>query len=102
MPTAPAVAAPVSIMRVLDSRRFGTLIPVDGGGPPPVDGGGPPGGRAKLTPVKVRILPPPPVESLRLTASSRPGLVSSYLYLLFTNCREGVLAATRLLPFAGP
>jgi len=94
MPTAPAVAAPVSIMRVLDSRRFGTLIPVDGGGPP--------GGRAKLTPVKVRILPPPPVESLRLTASSRPGLVSSYLYLLFTNCREGVLAATRLLPFAGP
>lgn len=41
----------MSITRVLGSRLLGTLVPVDGGGPP--------GGRAKLTSVEVRILPPP-------------------------------------------
>ncbi len=41
----------MSITRVLGSRLLGTLVPVDGGGPP--------GGRVKLTPVEVRILLPP-------------------------------------------
>jgi hypothetical protein len=55
------------------------------------DGGGPNGGRAKLMPVGVRILPPPLVQSLRLNASSRLGLVSPYLYLLFTELSRGCL-----------